>query len=133
MTDGVALNGKSLSEVAAGHEALFSGQPSAYDGINKFNSLLKDSMRQFLKGEEGAIETFQEALKERAALMSSPEVRSNRDAHAYLEGIVVREEDPATSLEKTVAMHGYVDDPTYKGEAPAADNEDVAGEPVAVL
>lgn len=133
MSEGTALNGKPLSEVASNHAALFSGQPSAYDGINNFNALLKDSMRQFLKGEEGAVATFEEVLKERSALMSSPEVRSNPDARAYLEGIIVRETDAATSLEKTVAMHGFVDDPTYKGEPAKVDADEGAGEPVAIL
>ncbi len=131
MSEGTALNGKPLSQVASNHAALFSGKPSAYDGINDFNALLKDSMRQFLKGEEGAVATFQAALKERSALMSSPEISRNADARAYLEGIIVRETDPETSLEKTVAMHGFVEDTTYKGE-PAQPEAD-KGEPTAIL
>lgn len=121
MTDGVALNGKSLSEVAAGHKALFSGQPSAYDGINEFNAMLKDAMRQHLQGDAQAVDTFRDALKQRSMLLSSPEVKASDEAHSYLQGIVVTADDPADALNQTVAMHGYVDDPTYKGEAPAAD------------
>jgi len=134
MSEGLALNGKSLSQVATSHAALISGEAtSAYDGVENFNRLLKDSMRQFLKGEENAIETFQAALKERSALLSSPEIRSNPQAKDYLESIVVRGDDPATSLAQTVAMHGFVDDPTYKGETPAADADEGASEPVAIL
>lgn len=133
MSEGTALNGKPLSEVAANHAALFSGKPSAYDDINSFNTLLKDSMRQFLHRKDNALDTFQAALKERAALLSSPEVRSNPDARAYLEGIIVRDADPAKSLEQTVAMHGLVEDTTYKGEPAKVEADKSTAEPTAIL
>ena len=134
MTDGVALNGRPLSEVADNHAALFSGQPSPYDGITDFNRLLTDAMRQFLDGDQRAEETYRLALRERAGLLASPEIKANDDARAYLDGIIVKHENPLESLKQTVAMHGYVEDPTYKGEPPTAKADaDDGGEPVAIL
>lgn len=134
MTDGVALNGRPLSEVAADHAALFSGIPSAYDGINEFNGLLRQAMQEHLQGKEGAVDTFRLAMRERAALLTAPEIRRNDDARSYLQGIVVTHESPEEALAQTVAMHGFVDDWTYKGEpvAAEADGSD-PDEPIAIL
>lgn len=133
MADGVALNGRPLSEVAADHAALFSGIPSAYDGINEFNATLKDAMRQHLQGDAQAVDTFREALKQRSMLLSSPAIRNNGDASTYLKGIVVTDDDASVALEKTVAMHGFVDDPTYKGEPVAEEANTTVAEAKPVL
>ena len=66
-------------------------------------------------------------------LLSSPAIRNNGDANTYLRGIVVTDDDAAVALEKTVAMHGFVDDPTYKGEPVAEEANATVAEAKPVL
>lgn len=97
-----------------------SDNPSFHrEDIRNLTSDTKDAIMQYQTGQgDHAVELFAQIMRDRAALLSDPSVKSDHQAHEYVKGMLAISESgsPEESLKLTIELYGNAIDPSYEGE-----------------